>query len=474
MDVLLVVAAYSFSSVELTDDVKVFIGSGKQANLDTIHGFMTSIDESWELKPLGNRMLYYFVVATAGFIRVVDPGDLLKLFALVFLLVISSVLAIEVTRRFPGGMEPSDVDSAMCLILISMLAMANLFFMQAEWWAVLLSFAVLWMLLTNKPALIGIAGLVSVWILFMKLSTLLLIPSIFAAYLLLTGVIYREMIIAYVTGFVMAFIFAVAWLVYLPHAVPDMILSIQLARAAKGIDIQTADGLNYLLFYTIDNFPNAPIIGIGVVACLILLVLLVVMYINHREVTKHSFRTLVILVLMWAFPLASILAQNEFFAYHYTILVFPAVITTLAVIGNVPMPSRQWVIPSIIVVIFAIWFVTNSMWSSSYAQQDSFWKGTENDSRILQEKYDLSGEVLYLDIPSATYYLDARSACRMVGSLPIERKLVWTDEYSENLACVQGYQGNYVVAKHGSGMPSLLPNHTKIEEGTSWDLYAKN
>ena len=472
-DILLLVTAWSFSGVDLTDDVKVFVGAGKQATLDTTHGFMTSIDSSWELKPLGNRVLYYFVVIAAGAFHT-NPDICLKMLALSALVVIALLFAIEVTRRFPG-VEPADADFAFAFVSIAMLTVANLFFMQAEWWAVLLSFAVLWMLLTKKYALVGIAGLLSVWIIFMKLSTLMLIPSIFAAYILLEGVIHRETIIAYATGFLAGLAFVATWLVYLPHAVPDMFLSIQLARATKGIDIQTVDGLNYLLFYTINNILNAPVIGIGLVALMILFILLVVMRINKgEEVIAYCVKTLIILFFLWGAPLASILAQNEFFSYHYTILVFPAVITVLVTIGNATMPLRLEGATAAIVAIFAIWFMMNSLWSPLYAQQDAFWKGTANDSELFQERYDLSGEILYLDISSATYYLDAKSACRMVGSLPIERKLTWTTEYAENLACIENYQGTYAVAKHGSGMPSLLPNYTKIEEGTSWDLYARN
>jgi hypothetical protein len=113
------------------------------------------------------------------------------------------------------------------------------------------------------------------------------------------------------------------------------------------------------------------------------------------------------------------------------------------------------------------------MWSETYSQQERFWDKTMSDNVTFQENYDLTGELLYLDIPSATYYLDGKSACRMVGSLPIERKLTWTNEYAENMKCIQNYQGNYVIAKHGSGMPVLLSNYTKIEEGTAWDIYAR-
>lgn len=475
MYVMIATAMYSFMGVELTDDVKVFIGAGKQALTISPHGgFMTNVDEAWELKPLGNRLLYYSIVLVTTALEV--PTDIwLKIAALSSLAIAAFALSIETTRRLPEH-APIDVDIVFAVVILSMLTLANLFFMQAEWWAVLFSFAVLWMLLSRSPALMGFAGLLSIGIISLKLSTLLLIPSIFAAYVLLEGGnAYRKMAISYGVGFSAGLLCAMGWLIYLPHAIQDMILSVQLAHAAKGVDISTFEGMNYLIFYVFDNIPNAPAVWLGIIALLIVIVFVLVIWIRQgAPVSECSIRTVSVLTVLWGFPLVSILIQKEFFSYHYMVLIFPAVITLVLLIGNIRAPTKVIFATSAISIVFLIWLVMNSLWSPLYAQQDAFWKGTVNDSKNFQERYDLTGEILYLDIPSATYYLNATSACRMIGSLPIERKLTWTAEYTENLACVQKYQGRYMVSKHGSGMPSLLPNYTKIEEGTSWDLYVRN
>ena len=470
--VMLTAVAYSFISVETTDDVKVFIGAGKQAVLDPSPGPMTKIDNSWELKPIGNKALYFAIATVAPMIYLTEEA-LLKFFALFALCVVAFIFAVEASRRFPET-TAIDIDTTFAFVVVPMLALSNIFLMQAEWWAVLLSFGVLWALLTKSHTLIGLAGLLSVWIIFLKMSTLALIPAIFAAYFLINGIIYREVIIAYVIGFIVGLWMAIGWLFYLPHAIPDMLLSVQLAHASKGVDIPLADGINYLLFYTIDGVPDAPVVGFGIAALLILVILLLVIWMKQgKPMSEYSIRTVAILVILWGMPLASILAQKEFFSYHYAILLFPAVITVITTVGNAMQPVRTLSSVAILGGIVIIWFFIGSMWSPMYAQQDAFWKGTENDSKIFQEKYDLSGEILYLDIASATYYLDTKSACRMVGSLPIDRNLTWTSEYAENLACVKNYQGTYAIAKHGSGMPSLLPNYSRIEEGTAWDLYTR-
>jgi len=472
--VIIGISIYSFAEVELTDDAKVFIGAGKQAIMDApISGLLHAVDNSWELKPIANRMIYYFV---ASWSEIFGWGEdlILKIVALLLLWVILIGFCNYATEKYYDK-NPIDSDMVAGIIFIGMLTLSNLFFFQAEWWAVMLSFMVMWLLLTEMPTLQGLAGILSVVIIFLKLSTLLLIPTIFIAFIIIKGFPSRDDLVAYGAGLAGGGCFALAWILYLPNMLPDMLLSVQLAHAAKGVDIPPFDGVNYLFHYLFVNVWNAPIIGIGIVAALCIVAIRISFMMNFRDMVSIDLDKIFLLAALWIFPLASILIQKEFFSYHYTIMIFPAVITVIEFLRYFwLLQDRLYLVIAIVVVIFAVWFVGNSLWSDSYSSQDAFWSRTASDNATFNEKYDLSGELLYLDIPSATYYLDAKSACRMIGSLPIERKLVTTREYSENLACIQGYQGSYVIAKHGSGMPALLPNYTKIEEGIAWDVYARN
>lgn len=482
---MIAAALLSFVSVDLTDDVKVFLGAAKHANVlaQETHNPLYGLGESWELKPAGNRVLYFAVVAL-GNLSGIPLDILLKLVAMCTLVVTASIFSFETAIKiFRGSLLDADV--VFGLVILSMLLVVNLFFMQAEWWAVILSFLVLSMLMFSARhesyGMAGAAGFVSVFIVLLKMSTLALIPAVFAAYILLNeGWVRREIIVSWIIGFVSGCVSAAIWMVFLiPHGIQDMILSVQLAHAAKGVQIPLADGINYLVYYSVNHSLLAPITMFGMASLLCLLSLLLIIWkYDENLLYNRAEKSAVLLAALWGAPLLSILAQNEFFSYHYVVMIFPAVITIIVLFKEATTQTmRVSGVTISLAVVFCAWVLIGSMWSAQYAQQDEFWKGTEADSLHFQEKYDLTGEVLYLDIASAAYYLDARPACRMVGSLPVERGLLGSDEYWDTVNCIRSYQGKYAIAKHsegGSGLPSLIrTNFTRVEEGVSWDVYQR-
>jgi hypothetical protein len=487
----------SFYQMPFTDDVRVFIGAAHQADLNRLP-FPWNIDAAWELKPLGNRLIYYTLVR---FTEVVGqwlsdaPSEMLiKAAALSSVFIVSMLLARAAKDR---GVRDSSI--IFFIVFISLVTPYNLFLLQTEWWAVLLSFLVLWMLQQDSIEYAIIAGILSVFIAAIKLSTLLLIPSIFIAYLLML-IPDRDTIIdnvkGYIAGIIVGGLSASAWGLYLPNVVPDMLFSINIAHVCRGgIGFSFSEGIAYLASYMVEQIYWLPILFAGVVTTLLLLIFGIV-FLCQPGAEKFKVVSIIgLLGLLWLFPLISVFIQLEFFSYHYMVLAFPAVVSIMILLEapNVVIPSKFMSIVHIFIIgsVVVFWLLSCSIWSPNFPAQHSFWARADDSANILELKYNLSTQpkLLYLTNADAPYWFHVRSACRYVGSLPILYNMTGVKEYNEDILCIQNYDGEFAIATHeiGNTIPQIawqkrsdempgkfLPNYTKVESLSPWDVYRRS
>ena len=481
--------AWSFINLPLTDDVRVFIGNANQASL-TVQPFPINIDTAWELKPLGNRALWYSLTKIQELISTIVGGTCsIQIISLIAAAFISALLMIQLIRKMKGN-----PDLVFVVLVLALIAPFNLYLMQAEWWAVLISYLILMLLLEETPTSMAIAGIISIFLAFIKLSTILLIPTIFITYLLIAGYSRKEMFrntIPFLAGLATGSLLALSWLVYLPNAIPDMLFSMNVAHASRGVSMSFFDSIIYLIYYGFEQILSFPILAAGVVSGLVVTCICIMMWINAKEDRGEATIHTGLFILLWLFPIASILIQGEFFDYHYMILALPCVVSIILLGNLISDTSRGALYFVVIISITAFWILHCSIWSDNYPSQEAFWNKIDSDASLLEEKYHMDDQpsILYLTTADAPYWFDSPSACRQVGSLPIMYNMTDTQEYADTLSCIEKYQGEYIIALHetgstlpvmngakiAAGMPGkYLPNYTKIENMTVWDVYRMN
>jgi hypothetical protein len=486
--VLPLAVIYSFLTMPLTDDVRVFIGAAHQAALTGLP-FPLNIDSAWELKPLGNRALWYAITKISDFASPLVGTYGIQFIALIFAAVSSSLLTMQIKKYLQGN-----PDLIYIVVFLALLTPYNLFLMQAEWWALVFAYVVLYLLLKETPTSLIFAGILSVFIAFLKLSTLLLVPAIFVAYLLIAGYSRKETIkntVLYFTGLVTGSFIALFWLLSLPNALPDIFFSINVAHASRGVVFSSFDGIVYLIYYGFQQIVSLPILAAGLLCCLGMTCICIMLWINAGNQRKEAALHMVLFLSLWIFPIISVFIQGEFFAYQYMVLALPCVVS-IVLLGNLLTENqRGWMYLAIIASIAAFWLLHCSVWSDNYPAQEAFWNKIDNDTAMLNEKYQLSGQpsLLYLTSADAPYWFDVPGACRQTGSLPIMYNMTGVKEYNETVNCIKNYQGEYVIALHemGSTLPVVtgqvvaeempgkyLPNYTEVEQTQNWDIYRRS
>jgi len=478
----------SFVNMPLTDDVKVFIGAAYQSEMNNLP-FLHGIDAAWELKPIGNRILWRVISTAADWVNSTANINTGVQFVSILIAIWASILLAGAVSKHISGNR----DFIFLALFLALITPFNLCLMQAEWWAVLLSYAALWLLLKETPTSMALAGILTIFIASLKLSTVLLIPTIFVAYLMIAGYEYRNVVrqsLPYLLGVISGGLVGVWWALYLPNVIPDALFSMSVAHTSRGASFSLVDGIGYLINYAYMQVPSIPILLVGI-ACGGGLVLICTMIWINAEDKKEPTIHMMLLGLLWIMPLASIFIQGEFFAYHYTVLIFPSVVSLL-LLANVISEEHLRTILFVVVFVLVglLWILHCSIWSPNYPAQQAFWDKIDSDAKILEEKYDLSNQssLLFMTNANAPYWFRSPSACRQIGSLPIIYNMTDTKEYYETEECIQKYRGEFVIAVHDTGstippvsgaeisrqMPErYLKNYTKIETMSNWEIYRR-
>jgi hypothetical protein len=476
--ILPLAAMYSFTTMPLTDDVRVFIGAANQAVVSPLP-FPYNIDAAWELKPLGNRILWYFISGI--------PEQIPVQFIALIMVLLVIIPFVPRLLRFINGQH----DLIFVFILLAIITPFNLFLLQAEWWAVLFSFLVLWLMLRETPSSMVTAGVISVFIISLKLSTIFMIPMILVAYILISG--YGDnlgkRILPFFIGFGITTVLSSVWLFVLPHALPDIFSSISIAQASHGVTFSLVDGIVYTIYYTLPQIFTLPVLFIGMLSCLTLCCVCIMFMINNKD-KKEPLIHLALLVSLWTCAFLIIFVQGEFFPYHFMVLAFPAAISVI-LLGNIaPVNLRDTFYLVMIATIAIFWILHCSVWSPNYPAQADFWNKTDTGVTSIENTYHLSKQptLLYMTGADALYYWKVPSACRSIGSLPVLYNMTGTRIFNETVGCVENYRGKYVVTAHltpnilppvigeknAAEMPEkYLPNYTKVMETTNFDVYKR-
>lgn len=421
--IILLPVSISFILSPLNYDLHIFQGVARLT--DYFGPFPQNIDLAWEIKPIGNRMINYLLCKAGTILAPFGTAEyemVLKLIGLLMVLAVCYYFSSKVKNRF-----------AFLIASLAFLTTVGSVHLQAEWFAVMLALLAIAWLSTERPVNHYLAGAAITGIFLLKGVTLLLvIPILIAVWMLDRDMLWRT--IRAGEASVISLVAVVASGLF-PNMIPDMILSSQLAHVGLW-------GPGMMLALLITGFLSS-LTPIYIPAILVGLALLPVVCWLERS---GRIRVLALLV-SWAAGFLIVFIQSEcFFPYQYFVLAIPA-ITTLMLL------KEEGTIAAVtgMLVLFVL---MNSVWSPGMAEDIRFNNLQRDTIREIREKFpDMAGqkEILYLDVGNAPYYFEANSSCRHICPLPVQRNSrFWNistlPAYRENMACIAGYQGKYIVA----------------------------
>lgn len=406
----LILSSFSFLyylTIPLTDDVRVFLSAAM--NADTF-----GVDAAWEVKTIGNKILYYGLWKLFGWTPEESFILVMKLFV--------GIAVIGICWYFSQKMKDNNPWLVFCIASVSVFLIHPFCIFQCEWFAVIGAMLALALLLDKKyiPA-----GVILACIGFLKLSTFVFIIPVICAWILIAGKQSKWDVIRVIETFCFSIVaILVLCLLFFPHAIPDMFLSIDLVHANQ---IRQADFITTLA----SSILSTPV---GIIPALATVVVSLVLAAMIQK--RHGGYLLGII--MWGSCFASALAAQEFFGYHYAVLVFTAIVTLLLIQEEVVMFS---LVCGIIITAVSIIPLFGAL--DGYM---GFLSTANKDAQNIRGIVGGEKELLYLDYGEAPFYLRVPNACRYTYPLPIQRNLEGPAA-NEVIKCVEDYKGEYVVTQ---------------------------
>lgn len=465
---------YSYLMVVFNDDTHIFLGVARLA--DAMGSFPANVDMAWSTHPIGLRMVYYILYKLTGF----EYGNefalqvLTKGIVAIIILCTSYYFAQQVKQKLPI----LNVYTVFLITTLSFFTLHIMFLLESEFFAAIFSILAIALLLSDSRKANIAAGSLLVLIILMKVVTVVFIPVILAAWILITGYYKSEKLFNCLFGFELASIaFVAACLLWFKNFIPDFFLMLAL-HDPTGYGLQTRIYMMVIQSLAVGWF--MPILMAGAITGV------VVFYDLMKYNTRFQQLSFII---MWISPLTLVFIQSEFFMYHYVGLIIPSVVSIILFMTINYPKYQELIFILIIALILLIFGITSSVWQDTH---EHIWDNQISNTTIIKEKYNISAQpsILYLDTGITAYWLGAPSACRYTYPLVIRRGyslgLSESIYYKTAKECIMNYTGDYVVALNGDASDpeinaKLSNEYIKVYAGTRWgvsastgDIYKRN
>ena len=425
-------------------DVRIFFGTAFMTDA------MGGIDAAWELKPPGNRVLFYLLSKLPG--TGLQFEIAVKCVCAVVAILIIWYFAKQVSEKYTV-----DYDIVFILSFLSVFAISDYVMLETEWFCLLLMMLMIGLWLEEKYWCWFIVGCLSLPLILLKGISILFLGTVFAIVHLIDKRGFTQDLVFWEGCVCGAIGFFALWLTIFPHMIADFFLS-----AATNFAELTP------ILYRLLDFPTtfmAAGLDIPVLICGILAAFFVLIYFLLND-TRATFW----LALAWFFPCLSIFLQGEFYYYQYLPLVIPAIFTILYVSKQPGKWKAAWFYCLIIAMI--IWPVTATGWSAMIGDyRFTYWAQHDAEANMLNAEYNLSGQpqILYLDPGYFSYYIRTPNAGRYTYPLPVERAMPnWNlsgyPGYQENLHDILNYNGEYIVSLDWWVFENMTPDKQLIQE----------
>jgi hypothetical protein len=411
-----------------TGDVKIYLGTALQT--DKLGG----IDQAWEIKPPGNRILFYLLSKI--------PGEALQYQILCKAIV--AIVAIAIIYYFAKNVSKRmdiEHDAVFILSFLAFFAISDYVMLEVEWFCVLIMMLMMGLYLSDNEDLMFLAGVVVLPLFLMKGISILFAGTVFALVFFITKRRFTfrgEM--PFILGCVVAgFGFVVLQLTLFPHMIQDMLLSSAISHVTLFNPILRI--FNFVYFVSL-GYWFIPVLAIGFTTFLV---------VYYHDALNNT-RQFLWLALAWLFPCIMIFAQGEMFQYHFAPMIVPSIITILYFIKQPYTWGNTFY--SAVALMLLLWVVFAVGWGAVVSGYHyAYWEQRDSEALAVDSELNLSGQshLLYLDPGDAIWYFRSTSASRYTCALPVQRDSdVWDMKgypaYSENYNDIMNYSGKYIVS----------------------------
>ena len=456
--------SYLFES--FSTDVKTFFGAAFLTDA------MGGIDQAWEIKPPGNRVLFYLLSKLPG--TGLDFQIIVKVVCGIFALVIIYYFSKSISERIK-----TDFAFVFILSFLAIFAASDYMILQPEWSSALIVMLMTALLLSDKYYLTILSGFLCLPLLLLKGITIILILIVFGIVHLLTNRELSEDILFFVGAFIGAICFFGLELTIFPNMISDMFLSVVLSHVTMFGPLFRAETALVTIMLVVFF---APIIIIGG---------LLFFNILFFEREKLSLINLFWFSVMWAATCIIVVIQSEPFMYIAYPLIIPSIIT-ICYYGKI-LKMKKGFFYSVIIAILIMWACFVAGWGGTvHFSKAQYWENHDAEAKMLNSRFNLTSQptLLYLDPSYASWYFKAPSASRYITPLPIQRdasdwNIEGLKEYQQNLKDILNYSGEYIVSGNGWFFENITADKERILEklntsyelqysSDSWNVYHKN
>ena len=447
--IVLLPVTISFILNPLTNDARIYQALAKIT--DYFGAFPQNIDLTYEVKPIGNRFMNYFLYKATSFFTTfqsLEYETLFKIFAAVIVLLICYYFSRKVDKKY-----------IFLITAMAFLTPLNFVTLQPDWWASLFAFLALSLFLTEKQSNHYLAGaIITVIFLFKGATIFLVIPIACALYFFKKD--YFKRLLLGGAGSVVSLL-AILFCGYFPNIIPDMLLSPRIARVGL-LDIPTM--ILAFTYNMVNLWFYIPVMVSGFVCAY---------WVYNRYMKNKEGMNAVMFILMWIGAAMGAFIQSEFFIYMYVALILPAIITII-------LYGEHDIIKYAIAVTFIFFIICSSYWGVGMRVERDFYGNQWEKANIVKEQIpDLIHQdtILYIDSGVAPYYFPSNSSCRYVQPMPFQRNnLKWnlTDayQYQEEYVCIMNYTGKYIIEDNGPWFKEDTPDMKVVRNklNTEYDL----
>jgi len=434
-----------------TGDIYVFLGSSRLADIQYDGGIMGAI-KSWDLKPLGNRILVYifYKISTllVDFSQKQEFLFVLKLLFFHFILIIAYFIT-----KILSYLQILNTLSKINLYSFSLIFLifhSYAFWLQAEFFGFLFAIISVYFYFSDSKYSIYLSGFILAIIPLLKTITLIFVIQVFLFIMLFDEKNKNKLLRLFLSTITIFFTFIIIIFIIYPQEFNDMMLAPKLQST---FNIWSFSYLRTLLLFPFKYFLYA-----GSYPFIALASVIVVFMAVYSEIGKNIKLRIIAL---WFLGFGYVIIQNKYFIYHFSSLSLPALATLILFYKNSQNYLPKWkkyvviFLASIFLVQFIIintpinYILSSSRFSFQYKEIME-----EYQSILLIAKYkpkDLDNQkVLYIEGGIGVFAWDSKTESKYFYPLPVQRlkyntKLKNSLEYNNLINKILHYQGKYIL-----------------------------
>jgi uncharacterized membrane protein len=465
---------YSYLKIVFLNDVYILFGSSILA--DGLGVFPSNIDTAWETRPLGNRIVFYLLY------KVCEPlygNDFLfqvgtKAVVAVIIIAVCWYFAVQVCKH----LKELNVYAVFLLTTVSLFTAHLMILLTTEHFAVIFTILAISLLLSKNKYANILSGGILLFIILLKMITIILIPMAIISVILITKEINKTKLYYCIVGFIISILmFTIMCAVWFKHFISDSLLIIILHN--PGYNTTLLVKVQALIFHSLGMWWFIPVSTVGVISAVIVL---------YEFIKTNNRLYAAMFIVLWVCPLVSVLIQYEWAPHHYTALILCSTISILLSISTNYKKYHLVAVTVIILFILIAFGMTSSIWQDTH---EHMWDNNIHDANIMKQSFGISdqSDILYADVGISAYFVGGiPSACRETYPWVIRSgyKIGLANEpaYLSAKKCIMDYSGKYILYDGAITDPDISTKITaeyiKVYNGTYWhpvypptDLYQR-